>query len=433
MIRSMIRYIKGYLLIRVEGYSPERFLNACSHRGIALWGLRSAGGAYEMYMALKDFRRIKALARKTGTKVRVKRRYGLPFFLHRYRKRKLFFAGAFLAAALVYVLSLFIWEIDIRGNSRRTDEALLAFLRAEDIHCGMTAGSVDCEEIARDLRAAYSDIVWVSASVQGTKLVIQVKENNHLSAKTQGNLQDAGEAGQGEEGTDLAAQEDCTILSIVTRKGTPLVHEGDQVKKGGILVSGRVDLKDDAGEVTGYRYCQAQADITGEYQMPYEDTVAREYKERDYEYDKGNIRMQEEYFLQAGSWTFTLGWLKNSYREYEYHVEERQLILGENFSLPVFIGKRTAVPCQVASESYTDSQLQQILSRRFERACRELKKKGLEITENDVKIYTEQNAACARGTLTVRGPVAGEVPTRILPDPQVADQTEREDQTNGNE
>lgn len=80
MIWSMIRYIKGYLLIRVEGYSPERFLNACSHRGIELWGLRSAGGAYEMYMTLKDFRKIKALSKKTGTKVRVRRRYGLPFF-----------------------------------------------------------------------------------------------------------------------------------------------------------------------------------------------------------------------------------------------------------------------------------------------------------------------------------------------------------------
>ena len=163
MFWSIVRYVKGYLLIRVEGYSPERFLNACSHRGIDLWGLRSVGGAYEMYMTVRDFRRIRALSRKTGTKVRVRRRDGLPFFLHRYRKRKMFFAGALLAAVLVYVLSLFIWEIDIRGNSRRTDETLLSFLRSADVHCGMSAGSVDCEEIARDLRAAYSDLVWVSA------------------------------------------------------------------------------------------------------------------------------------------------------------------------------------------------------------------------------------------------------------------------------
>lgn len=426
MIWSMIRYIKGYLLIRVEGYSPERFLNACSHRGIELWGLRSAGGAYEMYMTLKDFRKIKALSKKTGTKVRVRRRYGLPFFLHRYRRRKLFFAGAFLAVCLVYILTLFIWEIDIRGNLRRTDEALLSFLRSRDVYCGMTAGSVDCDQIADDLRGEYADLVWVSASVHGTRLVIQVKENEHLSAQTGGKAQET-------EGTDLAATQDCTILSIVTRQGTPLVHEGDQVKKGDLLVNGRLDLKNDAGEVTGYRYCKAQADITGEYQISYEDTMEREFEIRSYQYERNNLVRQEELFLRAGDRIFSFGRLKNNYQEYDYYVEESQLTVGENFSLPLFWGRRTAVPCSVRRENYTDSQLQQLLSRRFEKACQDIEKKGLEIIENDVKIYTEQNAACARGTLTVRGPVAGEVPTQILPEPQAEDQTEREDQTNGNE
>ena len=426
MIWSMIRYIKGYLLIRVEGYSPERFLNACSHRGIELWGLRSAGGAYEMYMTLKDFRKIKALSKKTGTKVRVRRRYGLPFFLHRYRRRKLFFAGAFLAVCLVYILTLFIWEIDIRGNLRRTDEALLSFLRSRDVYCGMTAGSVDCDQIADDLRGAYADLVWVSASVRGTRLVIQVKENEHLSAQTGGKAQET-------EGTDLAATQDCTILSIVTRQGTPLVHEGDQVKKGDLLVNGRLDLKNDAGEVTGYRYCKAQADITGEYQISYEDTMEREFEIRSYQYERNNLVRQEELFLRAGDRIFSFGRLKNNYQEYDYYVEESQLTVGENFFLPLFWGRRTAVPCSVRRENYTDSQLQQLLSRRFEKVCQDIEKKGLEIIENDVKIYTEQNAACARGTLTVRGPVAGEVPTQILPEPQAEDQTEREDQTNGNE
>ena len=327
---------------------------------------------------------------------------------------------------LVYILTLFIWEIDIRGNLRRTDEALLSFLRSRDVYCGMTAGSVDCDQIADDLRGAYADLVWVSASVHGTRLVIQVKENEHLSAQTGGKAQET-------EGTDLAATQDCTILSIVTRQGTPLVHEGDQVKKGDLLVNGRLDLKNDAGEVTGYRYCKAQADITGEYQISYEDTMEREFEIRSYQYERNNLVRQEELFLRAGDRIFSFGRLKNNYQEYDYYVEESQLTVGENFSLPLFWGRRTAVPCSVRRENYTDSQLQQLLSRRFEKACQDIEKKGLEIIENDVKIYTEQNAACARGTLTVRGPVAGEVPTQILPEPQVKDQTEREDQTNGNE
>ncbi|MDE8722414.1 sporulation protein YqfD, partial [Alistipes putredinis] len=38
MLLKIIRYIKGYIRIRVIGYSAERFLNACSHKGIFLWG-----------------------------------------------------------------------------------------------------------------------------------------------------------------------------------------------------------------------------------------------------------------------------------------------------------------------------------------------------------------------------------------------------------
>ena len=52
MVLSIVRWVKGYLRIRAEGYSPERFLNACRYRGIDLWGLKSAGGAYEMYISL---------------------------------------------------------------------------------------------------------------------------------------------------------------------------------------------------------------------------------------------------------------------------------------------------------------------------------------------------------------------------------------------
>ncbi len=45
MLLKIIRYIKGYIRIRVIGYSAERFLNACSHKGIFLWGLKPVGGA----------------------------------------------------------------------------------------------------------------------------------------------------------------------------------------------------------------------------------------------------------------------------------------------------------------------------------------------------------------------------------------------------
>ena len=78
---GVIRYLKGYVKIRVWGYSPERFMNLCTNRGILLWGLARDSGCYTMYMGLSDFFTIRDIAKKTKTRTAVLERHGLPFFL----------------------------------------------------------------------------------------------------------------------------------------------------------------------------------------------------------------------------------------------------------------------------------------------------------------------------------------------------------------
>ena len=82
MLLKIIRYIKGYIRIRITGYSTERFLNACSHRGILLWGLEPVNRAYEMNIETRGFKQLKPIIRKTGTKVTIVGRFGLPFYIN---------------------------------------------------------------------------------------------------------------------------------------------------------------------------------------------------------------------------------------------------------------------------------------------------------------------------------------------------------------
>lgn len=63
MLRYILNNLAGYLRIRVEGYSPERFLNLCCYHGIFLWNLRPAKGAYEMNIRVRDFRRLRPMVR----------------------------------------------------------------------------------------------------------------------------------------------------------------------------------------------------------------------------------------------------------------------------------------------------------------------------------------------------------------------------------
>lgn len=81
-------------------------------------------------------------------------------------------------------MSHYIWNIDITGNSTRTDETLLEFLKTKSVKNGMAKSDVDCQRIVKDIRKEYDDIIWVSASIRGTRLIIQVKENEDSPAVT---------------------------------------------------------------------------------------------------------------------------------------------------------------------------------------------------------------------------------------------------------
>ncbi len=422
MLLKIIRYVKGYIRIRITGYSTERFLNACSHRGIILWGLEPKGRAYEMNISIPGFRKLKPIIRKTGTKVSIVERFGLPFFLHKYRKRKMFFAGALLFAALIFLMSRYIWNIDIRGNLTYTDETLLKFLKTCEVENGMRVSEVDCARIVKDIRKEYDDIIWVSASIQGTRLIIQVKENEDTIPA----MDEAAENPEQEQPTDIVADRDCVITRIVPRNGIPMVSEGAEVKTGDVLVSGQVPVMDDAGTVIAYQYHESDADIQGRTVIEYQDEMDLGYEEKEYYYDKKTHLPLEknEYFLKLGRYTLEFGNIRNQYRAWEMYGYEKQLCIAENFYLPISYGKKTARPYESGEIKYSKKELQQQMSRKFQQYCKDLEKKGVEIIENDVKIYTGSQKAEAKGRLTVQMPIGRQAESRLREIPVTEEQDE---------
>ena len=420
MLLKTIRYIKGYIRIRITGYSTERFLNACSHKGIVLWGLTPVNRAYEMNIETKGFRQLKPIIRKTGTKVVIVGRFGLPFFLHKYRKRKLFFAGAFLCVAMVFLMSRYIWNIDIQGNLSYTDDTLLRFLESTEVVNGMRVSEVDCARIVKDIRKEYNDIIWVSASIRGTRLIIQVKENeDSLPAMDAAIPETGGEENGAGQAMDIVADQDCTITKIVPRNGVPMVKEGQQVKAGDILVSGQVPVLDDAGTVTAYQYYEADADIQGRTFVEYQDAMDLTYVEKEY------VDVEKmEYSLKIGDYYFRFGSIRNSYEAWEMNGYEKQLCIGENFYLPVTYGRRTAKPYRPLEKKYSKKELQRMLSASFQRYCKDLDKKGVEIIENNVKIYTGSDKAEAKGRLTVLTPIGTPAQSQLSEAPVIEEQDE---------
>lgn len=405
MLLFIFRYIRGYLKIRVVGYSPERFLNACSHRGIYIWNITPVCGSYDMYITVSGFRKLKPVIRKTGAKVIIKKRIGLPFYFFHYRRRKAFFVGALLGAALIYVLSLFVWSIDVRGNRKYTDEALIAFLKEQGVEHGMRLSQVDCGRIVKDIRKSYDEIIWVSASIEGCRLIVQIKENEDSKDTVDAAREAAG------EGMDIVADFDGVVTTMIVRQGIPCVAEGQQVKKGDVLVTGAVPVMDDSGETTGYQFHQAEADIRAQVSIGYQDSCEMNYESKEYIHQE-----KEELYFQIGKYSFWLGSRENPFSNAEEWTTQNRLKIGKYFYLPIFWGKRYIVPYRSTQVKYDEIQIQENLTVRYRRFTDNLVKKGVEIIENDVKIYTGSAKAEANGTLTVITDIGTERPTSIVED-----------------
>ena len=425
MLLTLLQHIRGYLRIRVSGYSTERFLNACRQKSIRLWNLTPRGNAYEMNITIDGFRRIRPVVKRTGVKVVIIERTGLPFFLHRYRKRRLFFVGFGLCILLIVLLSKFIWNIDISGNITRTDETLLAFLETQSVQKGMKISEVDCEQIVRDIRKEYDDIIWVSASIEGTRLIIQIKENED-SVEMEEDI--ANMPKQPDQPVDIIADIDCTITDIVMRRGISQIQEGAQVEEGDLLVSGHIPVKNDAGEIINYQYEESDADIRGQTTIEYVD-----YQSLTFEEKKLLEIKKEEYYMRIGDYRMIVGGIRNDYEAFEQYSKEIPLKLSENFYLPVSFGWRKVNPYETTEQKYTEQELQRALTDRFHRYCEDLEKKGVEIIENDVKIYTGLEAAQAKGTLVINMPVGEKKPSQRLLIPEKIEENEQSgEDANGN-
>ena len=386
MLISLLRYIQGYLKIRVTGYSPERFLNLCKNKKIDVWGLESEHNAYDMYIKISGFRKLKPILRKTQTKVSILERFGLPFFFHRYRKRKIFFIGIFLCLLIIYSMTFFIWNIELDGNQTITDDILIEYLESEQIYHGMAKHKVDCEQIAKNIRKAFDEIIWVSASVDGTRLFISVKENEDTFKPPQ----------EEESPSDIVSDKSGIVVSIITRQGVPKVAVGDMVNQGDVMVSGAVEVLNDAKEVVSYNYVTADADITLQTLLPYEDYVEKNYEKKIYTNKKRKLA-----YFKFGKFTLYLGIQKNKYKNTEIQTKESQLRIGENFYIPIYAGSKNIYEYELKKNAYSKEEMETLLTKKFKQYLSELEENHVMILKKDLKITHDKKGAKATSDLTL--------------------------------
>ena len=411
----------------VTGEETLRFVNLCRNNGIELRHLVRRENAIQMEIDAENFKKLRPLVRKTHVKIHILNRHGPAFFFYRHKRRWWFLLGMTVFAGMIYILSLFVWQIDIDGNRKYTDALILQALAQMDVKTGCRKSEIDLPEIEEELRIMYNEITWVSASIAGTKLQIELREGDLKISESSGggqtgnvkrveNRENNPKTQNGESENDLPANlvtaEDALITNLVVRRGTAAVRYGDEVKKGDVLIEGKVYIYNEDETLKKVDYLTAEGDVFGKYQELYEKHYQRKHEVRSYtgkNYRELGVAIVGKSFCLP-VWENILKKQLEENTLSEVWSWKKQFRLTPTFYLPFALEYTEYVPYENVVEEYTDEVIKKMAEEELQKYLNELEKKGVQIISNSVTISLDADGGHVKGTLILDGPIGKEVP-----------------------
>lgn len=228
MISKLIRFIRGYVTIKISAKFPERFINICMIRKIAIWDIKQiSDSSLTLKMSRKDFLKIASAARKTKTKVKIVSKHGLYHIIRLRKKRKLFFFGMIIFFSFIFVMSNFIWSIEINGLTYTSEDSVRQSLKNNGLHIGTFKRNIDQLQLKNSVLLEQSDLSWIWVDIRGTRAIVNVSQRK-LPPEISNNSSPC----------DIVASKDGIIKSYNATCGTTKIKVGDSVLAGQTLISG---------------------------------------------------------------------------------------------------------------------------------------------------------------------------------------------------
>jgi similar to stage IV sporulation protein len=380
------QWLIGYARLYISGSRTERFLSLLNNKDIPVWKVIPEKDGYTFLISRTNIRELDTIRRKTGTHIKVTEKFGLPYFLFRYRKRKALLLGIVLCAAIVYTGSMFIWDINVDGTQLYTEEQIKERIESQYVTFGQRKSEVNCEELEESLRADFPEISWISCEIIGTQLNVVIKET----------LEGTETIHDADTPQNIVAAKDGVIVEMITRSGTPLVKRGASIQKGDVLISGVVYIYDDYDEVLETDYVVADGDVIAETQYSYSDSFELQYYEKRY-----TGKHQKNLELQLFQWSFRLPIPDKNYTNYDEASETYTLRIGHTYFLPISLVVLERREYEPELCEYTEEDAVARMNQRLQAFMDSLSEKEVEIMENHVTIEVKDGVCSADGTIVV--------------------------------
>ncbi|MCL2341732.1 MAG: sporulation protein YqfD [Firmicutes bacterium] len=370
LFKILLNYILGYVNIRVESVFAERFVNVCISKKIFLWNIkREKMEALCANIGIGEYKKLKSIAKKTNSKITIKSKKGLPFILHKYRKRKIFLALLFLIIVGLVVSSNFIWNIEITGEESISKEDIMQTLNKEGLKIGILKSKLDSNKIVNDVRLERDDISWIGISIKGTNAIVKIKE-----------WSPAPEVINENDYCNIVSDKSGIITEINVQNGTANVKTGDIVQPGTVLISGVIE-----GQYSSPRYVHSLGVIKAKVWYTKKERV---YLNQKMPAETGNI--ENKYSIKLGNFKINFYKTLSKFQNYDTISSDNKLRLFSNFYLPIDLIKTTNKEYIYKDVTYTEEQAADITANELEKDIQNEVKDPKTIINTQVNTYVGQ-------------------------------------------
>lgn len=228
----LMRWLFGWVSFEAEGGFPERLLNLAAREGLRLWGVRRQGNKMIACCPVRRYKGLRLPARRTGMRIHVIKKCGIPFLIRRYRLRSGAAVGFALFFVVLFLFSQRIWIVEVRGNKKTDTGEILRVMRQFGVSEGADLSGLDINTLQLEALKQLPGLAWCAVNIRGSVAYIEVTERVPAPEFSGANIP-----------SNIKAARDGRIESIEVYTGQAMVQKGDAVAKGMLLVSGVVESK----------------------------------------------------------------------------------------------------------------------------------------------------------------------------------------------
>ena len=382
LLKLIINYILGYLTINVEGYFIERFINMCRNKNILLWNIKRKNSSFIICkIGIKEFKKIRDIAKKTKCKITITSKKGIPSIFEKYKKRKIFLLMMCIISGLLFVLSQFVWNIEVKitGDTLNEDE-IINSLNENGLYIGEKKSSIDVKEIINNVRLKREDISWIGIEIKGTNAIVEVVEAEEKPEVVDEN-----------DYCSIVSDKPGKILKVIANNGTAMVKPGDIVKAGSLLIAGWIE-----GKYTGTRFVRADGKIDA--LVWYTETASVKLNEKKIE-KTGNT--EKKYALNINNFRINLYKKLSNFEKYDTIYTAKKIKIFSNFYIPVELIECNNFEIKEENVNYSEEEAKAEAKKRAEEKLNDKVKDKENIRNVTVNYTVEEDEVKAEVTYEV--------------------------------